>query len=389
MTLFWLSAAALAGVAALVLLRPFLRRRESNGVSREAANVSIYRDQLRELEADLAAGTLAQADYERSRREIEARVLEDLPAGGRASTRAGSARGAALTLGIALPLLALALYFAVGEPRSIAPRGVEEFQIAVGKLGEHLRENPDDGEGWKLLGRSYVALGRFEDAVQAFAKAAARFPRDAQLLADFADALAMARGRTLEGEPEKLILRALELDPQNLKALALAGTAAFDRKDYAAAASYWKRMAPLVAPDSEDARTVAANVAEAERLAGGTGTARSASGVAGKVALAPVLAKQAGPDDVVFIFARAAEGPPMPLAVMRAKVKELPVAFALDDTMAMAPGLALSKFPKVVVTARISRSGQPTAQPGDLQGASAPVSNDAKDVSVLIDTVVK
>ncbi|MGQ0653927.1 MAG: c-type cytochrome biogenesis protein CcmI [Betaproteobacteria bacterium] len=388
MTLFWLCAAALAVVALIVLLRPFLRRREGgDGVSREAANVSIYRDQLRELEADLAAGTLAQADYERSRREIEARVLQDVPAAASAAVRGG--RGAALAVGIALPLLGAALYLAVGMPGSMGTGTAEHFTVAVGRLAAHLRENPDDGEGWKLLGRSYVALGRFNDAVEAYTRATARFPRDAQLLADFADAFAMARGRTLGGEPEKLILRALELDPENLKALALAGTVAFDRGDYAGAAAYWKRMAPLVPPGSEDARTVAANVAEAQRLAGENTAASSPSGIKGKVALAPAVREAAKPEDVVFIFARAAEGPPMPLAVMRARVKELPLAFALDDSMAMAPGLALSKFPKVVVTARVSRSGQPTAQSGDLQGASAPVANDAKNVSIVIDTVVK
>jgi cytochrome c-type biogenesis protein CcmH len=390
MIAFWLSAAALAVAALVVLLRPFLRRQHGRGeVSREAANIAIYRDQVRELDADLAAGTLAQADYDRSRREIEARLIEDMPGGEPAAQRGG--RGAALAVGIALPLLAAAIYFAVGEPRSIAPTpDAERFEVAMGRLAAHLRENPDDGQGWRLLGRSYVVLGRFDEAVEAYKRATARFPRDAQLFADYADALAMARGRTLEGEPEKLILHALELDPQNLKALALAGTVAFDRGDFARAAAYWKRMLPLVQPGSEDASTAAANVAEAERLAGTPKAAAGAQGgVSGKVTLSPALRKEAQPDDVLFVFARASEGPPMPLAVMRARAKELPLAFALDDSMAMAPGLALSKFPRVVVSARISRSGQPTAQAGDLQGTSAPVSNDEKNVSVVIDTVVR
>jgi cytochrome c-type biogenesis protein CcmH len=222
------------------------------------------------------------------------------------------------------------------------------------------------------------------------AKAAVRAPRDAQLLADFADVLAMARGQSLLGEPEKLVERALELDPNNLKALALSGTAAYGRKDYARAAAQWERMLALVPADSEDARVIRENVQEARALAGQPAP-KAAAGpqLRGQVALSPKVSKQAAPDDTVFIFARALDGPPMPLAVKRVKVRELPVGFALDDSMAMAPGLNLSAHPRVVVVARISRSGSPSAQPGDLQGASGPVANDAQGVSVTIDSIVR
>ncbi|MEO8718994.1 MAG: c-type cytochrome biogenesis protein CcmI, partial [Burkholderiales bacterium] len=256
------------------------------------------------------------------------------------------------------------------------------------------RENPDDVEGWIMLGRSYSVLGRFGDAVDAYAKAAARAPRDAQLLADFADALAMARGRSLQGEPEKLVQRALELEPNNLKALALAGTAAFERKDYQAAADYWQRMLPLVPPASDDAQAIRDNVAQATQLAGGAGAvpraaAAPAAGLRGTVSISPKLKGKFGPEDTVFIYARAANGPPMPLAVLRRRARELPVEFALDDSMAMAPGMNLSAHPRVVVTARVSKSGGATPQPGDLQGASAPVANDASGVAVVIDSAVR
>jgi cytochrome c-type biogenesis protein CcmH len=258
----------------------------------------------------------------------------------------------------------------------------------VERLAARLRESPDDVEGWKLLGRSYGALGRFPEAVDAYLKAAARAPRDAQVLADLADVLAMSRGQRLTGEPEKLVLRALELDPRNLKALALAGTAAFERKDFAGAVRYWERMLPLVAADSEDARSIQASIAEARSFMK-PGAAAAASALQGTVRLAPDLKAKVSPDDTVFIFARAAQGPPMPLAVRRAKVRELPLEFALDDSMAMAPGMQLSGFPRVIVGARVSKSGSATPQAGDLQGASAPVANDARGVSVVIDSVVK
>jgi cytochrome c-type biogenesis protein CcmH len=260
-----------------------------------------------------------------------------------------------------------------------------QLEAMVARLAAKLRENPDDAEGWKLLGRSYSVMGRFPEAVDAYAKAAQRAPRDAQLLADFADVLAMARGQRLEGEPARLVERALEIDPKNLKALALAGTAAYERQDYAGAATLWGRMLPLVPPDSEDARMIAGNVEEAKKLAG----IGAHPGVRGTVRLAPALAKQVKPNDIVFVFARAAEGPPMPLAVLRAKAAELPLAFNLNDSMAMAQGLTVSAHPRVVVTARVSKSGSAKPTPGDLQGASAPVANDASDVRVLIDTVVR
>ena len=131
-----------------------------------------------------------------------------------------------------------------------------------------MKETPDDPEGWMLLARSYGALGRYNQAAQAYANAAARLPGDAGLLADYADVLAMAQGRRLQGEPERLIARALEADPNNLKALALAGTAAFEKQDYAGAVRHWERMLPLVPPDSDDARSIQASIAEARSLGG-------------------------------------------------------------------------------------------------------------------------
>lgn len=388
MTVFWLVAAALAAAALAWVLRPLLSRKAAGPVSRETANVSIYRDQLRELDGDLAAGTLAQADYERSRAELQARLLEDIgPAEAAATQPAG--RGAALALAAAIPLLAFGVYFLVGNPAALDREiqhaaTVAQLETMAGRLAAKLRENPDDADGWKLLGRSYTALGRFGEAADAYAKAAARAPRDAQLLVDLADALAMARGARLEGEPEKLIQRALEIDPENIKGLALAGTAAFERKAYASAAAYWQRMLPLVPADSEDARVIQQNVSEARSLA--NEGVRSA--LRGTVSLSPGLKARAAAGDVVFVFARAAEGPPMPLAVARARVRDLPYSFRLDDSMAMTPAMKLSAFARVVVGARISKSGNATPQPGDLQGASAPVANDASEVRVVIDKVV-
>jgi cytochrome c-type biogenesis protein CcmH len=405
MTLFWVVAALLAAATVAVLLLPLLARKVRSGVSSEALNAALYTEQLRELEADLRAARITQQNFAAASRELKARLVADV--GEVQPPRSvQSARIAAIAIGIAVPLCAVGIYLIVGSPQALGPAPAadaapqltpQQIEALVERLAERMKSDPDNVEGWMLLARSYGAFGRFRESSEAYANAVRLRPGDASLLADYADALGMALGRRLEGEPEKLVARALEVDPRNLKALALAGTAAFERKDYKGAAGYWERMLPLVQPDSDDAQSIRANVDEARALAegrvpaGGTGAQAAApkASLRGEVKLAPALAEKASPTDTVFIFARATQGPPMPLAVLRKQVRDLPVAFALDDSMAMAPGMSLSGVAQVVVGARISKSGNAVAQPGDLQGLSAPVANDASGVTVLIDSVVR
>src|SRR5262245_21484442 len=347
MTLFWVFGALIAAVALALAARPLWRRRRAAAVSREAMNATVYRDQLHELDADLASGAIARSDYDRARQELERRVLEDFSVKETPAQRGGN-RLVAIGL-LAVPLLALGVYFAVGSPGVLmleqeAQVTQQQIESMVERLAAKLKDNPDDVEGWKMLGRSYGVLGRFPEAAQAYAKAAARAPKDAEILVDLADVLAMANGQRLDGDPERLALRALELDPKNLKGLALAGTAAYNRGNYGGAVKYWDRMLALLEPGSEDARIVRENVAQARAKAG-----KPAVKLAGTVSLSPKLTGRAAPDDTVFIFARAAQGPRVPLAVLTRKVRDLPVTFALDDSMAMAPGMNLSSFPRVVV----------------------------------------
>jgi cytochrome c-type biogenesis protein CcmH len=411
MILFWVLGAALAALVLALVLRPLLAARPGAAaqVSRKAANLAVYRDQLRELEAELAAGKIAPADHQRAKEELQARMLEDVDAAAAEGAPGRAARGPALAIGLAVPVCAFAVYLFVGSPDAVVPRegpgAMSEVQVEamVERLAAKMRENPDDPEGWKMLGRSYAVLGRFPDAVDAYAKAVQRVPRDAQLLADFADALAMVHGQSLQGEPEKLVHRALEIDPNNLKALALAGTAAFHRNDFKRAADYWQRMLALVPPDSEDAKAIQENVSEALARAGtpaarvgapaapssAKADAKSHPGIRGTVRLSQKLRDKLSPADTLFVYARAAEGPPMPLAILRRTAGDLPLEFALNDSMAMSPGMNVSAFPRVVITARVSRSGGAKPQAGDLQGASKPVANDAKGIVVEINEVVR
>ncbi len=405
MTIFVVLGVVLIAVALLFIVPPLARRVVRPSETRDAVNAAVYRDQLRELEADLRAGTLAPDQYEKARLEIEARLIADVGTGDAPAETPRGARGAALALGLAIPICALAVYLSVGNPSAVLPRAagganphgmtVAQFEAGVARLAARLKDNPEDAEGWMMLGRSYAVLGRFGESSEAYAKAAARMPRDAQLLADYADALAMAQGRTLQGEPEKILLRALTIDPDNVKALLLAGTAAFSRNDPRAAIRHWERALGLLPAESDMVQRLRVSIAEARSLAGSPGgktrvakpaQAQGGSRVSGVVRLAPELAGKVAPGDTVFIFARATEGPRMPLAILRKRGSDLPAEFTLDDSMAMAPQMKLSAFPRVIVGARVSKSANASPQPGDLQGLSAAVKVGAKSVSVVIDT---
>jgi cytochrome c-type biogenesis protein CcmH len=299
--------------------------------------------------------------------------------------------------------------------------GGEQMAAMVDKLAARMKERPDDADGWAMLGRSYMALGRHDDAVKAYATALKLRPDDATLLADVADVTAVKNGRSLDGEPTKLLERALKIEPDNLKALALAGTAAFNRGDFAAAVKFWDHaiaVGPADSPMVEMSRGGAAEARERGKLppaAAGTAAAATpaapaampaapaavattappapaaAAGggdVTGTVRLSAAMKAQAGPEDTVFIFARPAEGSRMPLAIIRKQVKDLPTEFKLDDSLAMSPAARISAAGRVIVGARVSKSGQAMPQPGDLEGLSAPVAVGSHGVVVEIGTKV-
>jgi cytochrome c-type biogenesis protein CcmH len=294
---------------------------------------------------------------------------------------------------------------ASADPEEQAAR--QQIEAMVDKLAQRLKDKPDDATGWLMLGRSYTVLGRIDDALPAYAKAVALRGNDATTLADYADALATKNGGQATAESDAIVARALAADPKHLKALALAGTSAFEHADYAGAARHWEKMALGLPPDSPDAPRLQASLAEARKrggLAAPTPIATSASGpgaagaatasaaadtsVSGTVTLSPALTGQASPTDTVFVFARAAQGPRMPLAVLRAQVKDLPITFKLDDSMAMAPTARISGAAQVIVGARISKSGNAVPQAGDLAGESAPVAPGARGVAITISAAV-
>jgi cytochrome c-type biogenesis protein CcmH len=392
--------AALFVAGALLWLLPGLLRPRASEWDAQAAAAALTLDQARETERDAADGRLAQERLDEAQAELAQRAREEAPAP--VATAPTAARRTAIGLALVLPLVSAALYLQLGEPQAIvptlssAPGGErhtttpEQIEQRVAALAERLRAQPGDIDGWLMLGRSYTVLGRYRDAATAMERASALAPQNAGLLADWADVLAMSQGRRLTGRPAQLIQRALDADPRHVKALALAGSVAFETKDYAAARGYWEQLLAVVPADSPLARSVQGSIAEASALDGSSAPPAPASAnasIAGQVELSPALAARVAAGDTLFVFARAVEGPRMPLAIYKVNAHAQPARFVLDDSMAMAPALRLSGFKQVIVGARISRSGQATPQAGDLIGQSGPLAPGAQGVRVVIDRV--
>jgi len=442
MTGFFITAAILLAAGVGVLLWPLLRSDKGAKEKDASAIVALFRDQLRELEAEHASGNVDEAQFQQSRRDIERNLLDAVAAVPAQADGPPRARWSAALVASLVLVLPIALYVTLGTPDALipgveangnpdggaqanaatkAPRPITSAQVQkmIDGLNEALQKNPADAQGWSMLARAYAYQKQYSDAVRAYTKAVALTPKDARLLADLADAMAMTNGQRLDGEPLRILERALQIDPKEIKALALAGTAAFDHQQYAKAVGYWERALAAGPNDPEFAKGLRSSLDEARQLAGGaagapgaaspapaadnapfagaapqeapSGSASLATGAAvhGRVTLAANLSAKAQPDDTVFIFARAAQGPRVPLALVRKHVKDLPYSFALDDSMAMMPDFTLSKYSPVIIGARISRSGDAIAAAGDLQGFSKPVTVGANSVVVTIDQVVQ
>jgi cytochrome c-type biogenesis protein CcmH len=287
--------------------------------------------------------------------------------------------------------------------------GAAQIEGLIEKLKERLKATPDDVEGWTMLGRSYSVLGRHAEALPAYRKVIELNPKNAQAYADLADAVGTANGSKLDGEPEKLIAQALSLDPNNVKALALSGTVAFNRGDAAKAAKLWEQALHGLEPGSDMAQQLQGALAEARQRAGlpplaapmapmqaataetapAAKTVAGGASIQGRVSLSAKLKGQVSPEDTVFIFARPVSGGRAPLAILRKQVKDLPLDFTLDESLAMSPTMSLATVGEAQVGARVSKSGNAMPQAGDLQGIAAAVKVGSKGLAIEINEVVK
>jgi len=402
MSIPFFSFAALLALLALVwLLRPLLwRKSAAPGASRQALNVAIFRDQLAELESDRSNGTLADNDFEQARTELQRRLLQDAAAADAVVPAAAPAKRTALALVLLLPLAAALLYALLGHPAAMqANRSEHEISAGqmnemIAKLAARLEKEPNNPQGWAMLARSYKAVGRFVEAEKAYERAGDVMNNEPQMLCEYADLLALRANGNLEGRPLELVKAALKLDPMLPMGLALAGTAAYNRKDFPEAIRYWEQLLSTLPPDSEDARSISATLEELRGKSAGTRLAankpdKAAAGksISGNVVVAAALAGKIQPNDTLFVYARPVDGSRMPLALLRASAADLPLAFTLDDSLALSPEQKLSQAKEVKLEARISKSGQAARQPGDLVGESGSVKPGAKGVKLSIDRV--
>ncbi len=399
MGLFLTLATALTLLILTLLLLPLLRGGQREAPDRREQNIAIARERLRELESRYASGEMTPPEFETARAEIERMLGLDLEGEAPAAEPAAGPRGRWLILPLLLmvPLLATALYLALGNPAAIGgaarPQATahEEIDVEgmVARLAARLEQEPDNAEGWAMLGRSYMALRRYPEAASAFGRLRELVGDDPRVLVRLADALAMSQQR-ISGQPARLLRQALNQEPDNVEALWMLGLAQAEKGRYREALELWGRAERQLQEQPaeleelhrlmEEARTrlgeaqvsfpgdaVAAAPPAGEEAARGAEPPATAVSIPVEVTLAPELAGQAPDDATIFVFARALQGPPMPLAVVRRKLSELPLKLSLDDSMAMMPRLRISAFPKVKIEARISLSGQARAASGDLQ----------------------
>jgi cytochrome c-type biogenesis protein CcmH len=401
----------------IVLVRPLLKQQGDGAVITmeiRDLNLKVLRDQVAELEVSFRDGQIDKTAYEQAKQELERRTLDDV---GQKTAVVGLGKKKnvlAVLLAVLVPVVVFSLYALLGTPDAITGKPVakssqegehalsaEQISAMVERLALRLQENPNDGQGWLMLGRSYAVLGRYPESAAAFGRALSMLPPDAQHYADFADIVAMAQGKSLTGEPEKLVRRSLEIDPNNIKALALAGTIAFDRQNYQLAIREWQKVVAIVPEGSSVAVGMLGSIRDAENRLAISGKqvdetkslAKTESSIVAKVAgvveLDPKFKTSVTQGDTVFIFARAVEGPKMPVAMLRIKVSDLPFKFSLDDSMSMTPQFKLSTVGKVIVGARVSKSGDALSRTGDMEGISSAISVGTENVRIIISTIVQ
>lgn len=415
MIAFW-SLVCLMTAGALLFVVPTLWRQAASRPDGAALAIAVYRRELEELDADMQADRLTADTHAVSRRELEQRLLEDT-AGGAVAPRAhspGGRTGALLVLA-GLPVSAVAIYLAIGHPQAVtfdrpsgaAPQTVDA-RTAGGRLAPATEGTAEAARAWYEQARAHMAAGDHVQAVEAYAKTVALLPGSAALLAEYAEAIALTQGRDLRGRPAEIVRAALEIDPRHPRSLALAATAAYASRDYRGAIVYWERLQATLPPNSDNARTLVANIARARSAAVGqpavaasqpstaiaaatvdAATAVGPGALSGTVHLSPALQTKVQPQAVLFVYARLEDGPRTPLAVVRMAAQGLPSNFVLDDAAAMDPTRTLSTArTNVTLGARISQTGDPVPRSGDLQGFARGVRVGQTGIEILVDSVV-
>jgi cytochrome c-type biogenesis protein CcmH len=392
---FWLCAGLLLLAALAFLLIPVLRGRKAQAEEdRTALNVSLYQERLQELQGQHEAGALNDEQLQHGRDEAARELLADTEGAGAPSRFAALGRTVPLVAALLMPVLGFGLYQHWGaideveQVRTFAaqPKSIEEM---TARLEASVQSNPDSAEGWYFLGRAYMAQERASDAAAAFERAVGVAGREPELLGQWAQALYFAGNKQWNEQMQALTDEALKADPEEVTSLGLLGIAAYEDGRFTAAIGFWERLVAVLPEQDPSRQAIQGGIERArERLDGPTEEAQTpaaAGQLTVKVELAAALQDQVQPSDSVFVFARAASGPPMPLAVKRLTVADLPAQVSLSDSDAMMPQLKISGFEQVQLVARISRSGNATA--GEWIGSSQPLASSSTELQQLtIDT---
>jgi len=439
--MFWIISAILTLIALAFVLPSLLRKHNTLQDASREQNISIANEQLEDLETRFEKGEIDNESYEATREELEQSLFSDIKAtdvnesiGNNDSTKSSFVGG--ILIALLIPAITIPVYLKIGslpftemlDSKKAAakvadaqvPRnadGTPDIDTMIAGLQKKMEADPKNGKGWTMLGRSYMVMKRYPEAANSYERALKLKPQSADLMLALADSLAMASDGEITGRPVELINKALEIEPENQTALWLGGMAARQQGKHLVAIERWRKVLSLVKNPNErkevssliaEAMTqltpeqkakmsasvastpvvpaIAVNKAPVKKIPAKNDSAPSA-GITVSISLSEKLKAQASPTDLVFIYAKAMSGPPMPLAAVRKQVKDLPFEVVLNDEMAMMPNLKLSGFSEVIVGARVSKSGQPVAQNGDLFSEKKSIKAGDK-VSLEIDTVV-
>jgi len=413
MSSLWLGVGLLLAVALVFIFIPFVLRLSRGELIREQSNVDIYKSQLEELEIEKNAGRVSDADYAALMVEIKRNMLTDTTNAGVQSESEKSGRWMAPLLAVIMVVSCVLLYDHLGFENEVAIRDLlqrsntvafsnEDSQELLERLNDKTQKYPKDVESWYLVGRIQFELGNYKEAVKGFNGVLINLPNDAKedqavAMAQLAQAQFFANDRNLNTATKSLLEATLEINPQETTALGLLGVAAFDQKDFLNAIKYWQRLLGLMPATNPNAVAIQGGIDKAmsqltpvqrETLQANMAAKPSASIIV-TVDLADSIRGQVPEQADLFILAKAETGPPMPLAVKRLTNNTWPVTVVLDDSMAMMPALKMSNFEKIIITARISKSGVGNTKPGDIQGDSGVIEVNAKKAQVLIGEIVK
>jgi cytochrome c-type biogenesis protein CcmH len=394
MTNFFIPAFLLLVLVLLLVLRPFLFPTKVQATSRRQMNAAIYREELDKLEVERNTGLITEADYEIAHAEMRQRLFQDTTEEDDLATL-GSTKKTAIGICVFIVVISSGLYFSFGDVYRVAqknsetPMNQEGVEKMVTEFAAKMEKDPSNLQGWVMLARSYRILGRNQDAVKAYERAGSFVDSDPQLLADYADTLAANANGNFAGKPLSLINQALKLDPNNLMALWLSGTAAFNANNYRSAVQTWEKLALQLPPNSEEMKMIEGSIAEARSKGGLAPKATiisSAKEISGQIELAGDMKSKVKQGDTVMVIARQV-GERMPVAVLKIPVAQFPMSFVLNDTLAMNPSAPLSKLTEVSIEVRISKTGMAKPETGDLISAVKTIKVGTENVRLLVDQV--